>query len=133
MDWKILSRSDIVLASSATIIILIAISIAAVLEPQQKTIQIVTVGPLWDTDSWTCTSNSDFIVFGTLRGLGDSQIALSVSGKGTQSLYSLSSGQLETFSVGGQANDQIIITRTGVVTGFITLHTSSGAEATCTQ
>lgn len=135
MDWKLLTRADIVLVASSTIIILIGISVAAVLEPEsEKSLsKIITVGPVWESDSWTCISNADFMVFGTLRGLGDSQISINISGKGAQSLYSLTPGQLETFSIGGEANDQVIVTRTGTVTGFITLQTSSGAEATCTQ
>jgi len=135
MDWKLLTRADIVLVGSATIIILVGISVAAVLEPEpEKSLsKIITVGPVWDSDSWTCISNADFMVFGSLRGLGDSQISINISGKGTQSLYSLIPGHLQTFSVGGEANDQVIVTRTGTVTGFITLQTSSDAKATCTQ
>ena len=134
MDWKLLTRADIVLVAASTIIILIGISVAAVLEPvsEKSLSKIITVGPVWESDLWTCTSNESFMVFGTLRGLGDSQISINISGKGTQSLYSLAPGQLETFSIGGEANDQVIVTRTGTVTGFITLQTSSGAEATCT-
>lgn len=133
MDWKILTRADIVLVASSTIIILVAISIAATLEPQAETsgFKIITVGPVWEEDSWICTSNADFMIFGTLRGVGNSQISINISDKGTQSLYSLVPGELETFSVGGQADDQIIITRTGTVTGFITLQTSSDAKAGC--
>ena len=133
MDLKILSRADIALVASSTIIILIAISIVAALEPQAETSgsKIITVGPVWEEDSWICTSDADFMVFGTLRGLGNSQISINISDKGTQSLYSLAPGELETFSVGGQADDQIIITRTGTVTGFITLQTSSNAKAGC--
>ena len=135
MDWKLLTRADIVLVASSTIIILIGITVAGVLEPESENSlsKIITVGPVWESDSWTCISNADFMVFGTLRGLGDSQLSINISGKGTQSLYSLTSGQLETFSIGGEANDQVIVTRTGTITGFITLQTSSGAEATCTQ
>ena len=40
---------------------------------------------------------------------------------------------MESFTVGGQASQMITITRTGVVTGWLTLQTMSNANATCTQ
>ncbi len=128
-------RPEVLLAGGIVLIIVFAIAITAVLQgsPPPTFSQVITVGPVWRGDVWSCTSDADFMVFGSLRGLGDAQISINISGKGAQSLYSLSPGQLETFSIGGEANDQVIVTRTGTVTGFITLQTSSGAEATCTQ
>jgi len=128
-------RSDVLLAGSTVLIIVFALAITAVLQgsPPPTFSQIITVGPVWGSDVWACTSDADFMIFGTLRGIGDSQITINISGKGTQSLYSLTPGQIETFSIGGEANDQIIITRTGTVTGFLTLQTSSDATASCTQ
>ena len=95
--------------------------------------KMITVGPLWESDSWTCVSDSDFMVYGTLRGLENSQLEIFIENVGTQSLYSLNPGEMETFSVGGTAGNEIIITRTGAITGFITLQTSADATASCTQ
>jgi len=127
------TRADILRTVIFTAIILIAIFTVANIDDSsnQAFSKIITVGPVWNTNSWICSSNEDFMVFGTLRGLGDSQISINISGKGTQSLYSLAPGQLETFSIGGEANDQVIVTRTGTVTGFLTLQTSSDAIADC--
>ena len=75
----------------------------------------------------------DFMIYGSLRALGDgNQIAIAITGIGTQSLYELDSGQLETFSVGASADNTIVITRTGTITGFITMQTTSDASAGCT-
>jgi len=127
--------SEVLLAGGIVLIIVFAIAVTAVLQgsPPPTFSQIITVGPVWNDDVWVCTSDADFMIFGSLRGLGDSQISINISGKGTQSLYSLTPGQIETFSTGGEANDQTIITRTGTVTGFITLQTTSDAKASCTQ
>ena len=43
----------------------------------------------------------------------------------------LEAGHLESFSVGASGGQQIIITATGTISGFITLQTISGAEANC--
>jgi len=128
-------RSDVLLAGGIVLIIVFAIAITAAIQgsPPPTFSKIITVGPVWGGDVWLCTSDADFMVFGSLRGTGDSQISINVSGKGTQSLYSLASGQLETFSVGGEANDEVIVSRTGTVTGFITLQTTSSATAACAQ
>ena len=94
--------------------------------------QVITVGPVWKTTSWTCTSDKDFIVHGILRGIGSSQFSINVSEQGTQSLYTLLyDGQPESFSVGNKANQDITITRVGFVSGFLTLQTSSDAKASC--
>ena len=128
-------RLDVFLVAGATVIILFAIAISASLqgpdaEPFSK---VITVGPVWDSDSWTCVSNSDFMVHGVLRGLGNAQITISIQGVGTQSLYTFNPGEMETFSVGNTAGKNVIITRTGTVTGFITLQTAADATASCTQ
>jgi len=128
-------RLDVFLVAGATVIILFAIAISASLqgpdaEPFSK---VITVGPVWDSDSWTCVSDSDFMVHGALRGLGNAQLTISVQDTGTQSLYTVNTGEMETFSVGSVAGKNVIITRTGTVTGFITLQTASDATASCTQ
>ena len=130
-----IKRSEVFLIGSATLIILFAIAISATLqgpdaEPFSK---VITVGPVWDSDSWTCVSDSDFMVHGALRGLGNAQLTISIEGTGTQSLYTINAGEMETFSVGSTAGKMVIITRTGTVTGFITLQTAADATASCTQ
>jgi len=95
--------------------------------------QVITVGPIWESDSWICVSDSDFIVSGTLRGLENSQLEIFIENVGIQSLYSLNPSEMETFSVGSSAGNDIIITRTGTVTGFITLQTTLYASASCIQ
>lgn len=115
-------------------IILVAIGISAAIQQPPKTdpLQIISVGPLWNTNSWTCTSDSDFIVHGTLRGLAGSLIEINISNVGAQSLFALEEGRLESFTVGADGGNYITVTRTGIVTGFITMETSSDATASCT-
>ena len=132
-----IKRFDVFLVASATVIILFAIAISATLqgpdaEPFSK---VITVGPIWGDggDSWTCISDSDFMVHGALRGLGNAQLTISVQDVGTQSLYIINTGEMEAFSVGSTAGKKVIITRTGTVTGFITLQTAADATASCTQ
>jgi len=129
-----IKRPDVFLVGGATVIILFAIAISATLqgpdtEPFSK---VITVGPVWDSDSWTCVSDSDFMVHGALRGLGNAQLTISIQDTGTQSLYVINTGEMETFSVGSTAGKNVIITRTGTVTGFITLQTAADATASCT-
>ena len=124
-----------VLLTVITIIIIVsAVAIIFSMQTHEQTFsKIITVGPIWESDVWTCTSNSDFLVYGVLRGLENTQISVSIPDLGTQSLYSLDDGKMQTFTVGGQADQTVIITRTGVVSGWLTLQTMSGANATCTQ
>ncbi len=129
------SGSNAFIIIGITVIILLAILIPATFltlndEPFSK---VITVGPIWDSDSWTCISDSDFMVHGTLRGLGNVQLEIFIENVGSQSLYTINPGEMETFSVGSTAGNEIIITRTGTVTGFITLQTSADATASCTQ
>lgn len=114
-------------------IILIALGITtAMQQPKSESAQIIVVGPIWNTDSWTCTSDSDFVVHGALRGLAGSLVEINISNVGAQSLFALDEGRLESFTVGAEANNHITITRTGTLTGFITMETASGATASCT-
>jgi len=126
--------SNVFPIAAAVVIIVIAIGIASAVQgtPEKPMSQILTVGPVWNTDAWECTSDADFIVHATLRGIGDSpQIEITVQDHGSQSFYSLNVAESETFSVGNQADKTITITRTGTVTGFITLQTTSNAQASC--
>ncbi len=128
--------SNVFPIAAAVIIIVFAIGIASAIQgtPDKPMSQIITVGPVWNTDSWECTSDADFIVHGALRGIGEVPlIEINVQDHGTQSFYSLNIAETETFSVGNQADKTITITRTGTVTGFLTLQTTSDATAGCIQ
>ena len=122
--------------AAAVVIIVIAIAVSAVVQgsPANTMSQIITVGPVWSTDAWRCTSDADFVVDAMVRGIGADplpQIAVSVSSHGTQSFYSMDNSESVSFSVGNQADKTITITRTGSVTGFLTLQTTSDAQASC--
>ena len=127
--------SNILLTIAATAVIIFAIAISAVLQAQSvKTFgQIITVGPVWPSDTWLCTSNKDYIVHGALRGLQGSLLEISISGMGTQSLWELGNATMTSFSVGAPADRLMTISRGGaIVTGWLTLQTESGANASCT-
>jgi hypothetical protein len=129
------------LAISAVIVIIFTIVLTATYQtqlilsekPEKPFSKIITFGPLWENTIWSCTSDRDFIVHGALRGLQGSQITINISDLGTQSLYSLDPERMESFSVGSPAGHTMIITRTGTVSGWITLQTVSDATANCTQ
>ena len=127
--WQIRDLNKVILYSSIFYLIF-GFGITSFNESFSK---VITVGPIWESDSWTCVSDSDFMVYGTLRGLENSQLEIFIENVGTQSLYSLNPGEMETFSVGNTAGNEVIITGTGTITGFITLQTSADATASCTQ
>ena len=130
-----LKNSTVFPIVAAVIVIVFAIVIAATVQSQhtQTFSQVITVGPVWTTATWSCNSTADYVVSGMLRGLGNSSLAISISGLGSQSLYSLDPGKMQTFQVGSPADHTMSITRTGILTGWITLQTMSGAKASCTQ
>ena len=103
--------------------------------PTQKPFsQIITVGPVWgESNAWSCISDADYVVYGVLRGLEGTQVTIEISDLGSQSLYTLEAGKMQTFTIGSPAGHTMIITRTGTLTGWITLQTTSGAIASCTQ
>lgn len=130
------NRSSFLPIAGAVVVIIFAVAITAVIQgPSEKAFsQIITVGPVWQSDTWICTSDANFLVHGTLRSLQGATLSISISDLGTQSLYSLNAGQIETFSVGSTAGHTMTITGTGAtVTGWITLQTTSDATASCTQ
>jgi hypothetical protein len=120
---------------SAVAVIIFAIVIVAMVEnsaPQPTFSKILTVGPVWNNESWQCTSNSDFLVHGMLRGFEGAQFSINIPTHGTQSLYTfLNEGPPIAFTVGAESNQPITITRTGTVSGFLTLQTNTGATASC--
>ena len=126
--------SNVFPIAAAVVIIVIAIGVSSAVQgtPEKPMSQIITVGPVWSTDAWRCISDADFMIHATLRGIGNNPlIQISVQDHGTQSFYSLDIAQSETFAVGNEAGKSITITRTGTVTGFLTLQTTSGAQASC--
>ncbi|HET6458295.1 MAG TPA: hypothetical protein VFG24_05410 [Nitrosopumilaceae archaeon] len=129
-----MTSNKLLLAVGAAIITsLVIISLIQQDHTQTTFSKIITVGPVWQTNTWSCYSDQDFLVYGALRGLQGSMLSISISNLGTQSLYSFIPEQMQTFSVGATAGHVMNITRTGTVTGWITLQTMSGAKANCTQ
>ena len=133
-----LKSSPVFLTAITVIIIIFAIVITASVQSQPSKKEssfskIITVGPVWSSDTWACTSDKDFIVHGTLRGLNGSQLEISISDLGTQSLYALDTGKLEAFSIGAPGGHVMAITRSiAAITGWLTLQTESDANANCT-
>jgi len=127
------NTSNLLLVSVSTIIVIIAVVITATITTSndQAFSQIIVVGPVWSSDTWTCTSDADFLIHGSLRGLEGAMLEIEIEDVGTQSLYALNTGELESFSVESQANHTMNIT--GTVTGFLTLQTTSSAIASCIQ
>ncbi len=118
------------------VIIVIAIAISAAVQgsPDKAMSQIITVGPVWNTNAWECTSDADFVIHAAIRGIGNDPlplISVNVQDHGTQSFYSMDNSESVSFTVGNQADKTITITRTGTVTGFLTLQTTSDAQASC--
>ena len=131
----LLSRSDILLISAATIVIVFAIVITAVVQgsPEIPFSQIITAGPIWPADAWICTSTADFIIHNTLIAYGEGgTIQIFVSGLGTQPNFKFEPLVMQSFSIGGAADTSVIIKRnSGIVTGFLTMQTTSDATASC--
>ncbi len=131
------SRSDIFLIASSTIIILMAITIStSVLSQSEKSFsQVITVGPVWTTNTWLCTSTSEYIVHGVLISYGNSTSTLSIAitGIGNQPDFEFTPLKMESFSVGAPAGSNMIISSFGTITGYLTLQTMSDAEASCLQ
>ena len=130
-----LSRSDVTLVGAAVIIIIFAIVItAAIQNSNEKSFsKILTVGPVWSTDSWLCTSTEEFLVHGVLIAYTDGAgLTISISGQGTQPDFRFQQAEMKSFTVGGPADSSIRITRSiGAITGYLTLQTSSDATASC--
>lgn len=135
MTLSSINRSSIYLVAGAVIIIVFAIAISSVLQghPAKPFSQVITVGPVWPTSKWVCASDSDYLVYGAIRGIHGATYAISESNQGTQSLYVTDAGKMETFTVGSPGNQTITITASGTITGFITLQTEKDAKASCTS
>ena len=129
--------SNLFLTAAATIIIIFAIGItAAVQGPSGEPFsQVITVGPVWNTNTWLCTSDAEFMVHAILIGYADdSGLTIFQSGAGTQPDFIFTPREMQSFSLGGIADSTIRITNVGgTVSGFITLQTANGATANCEQ
>jgi len=127
------SQSQLFLTITTIVVIVFAVIITTLVQgsPEPTFSQIITVGPVWTSDAWSCTSDADFIVHGTIRSIGDAQLAIGISELGTQSLYTFVPSNLYSFTLGSPADHTMTLTRTGTVTGWITLQTVSGATASC--
>jgi hypothetical protein len=128
-----MTSNQLILAVVAAIIISVVLVSMTQNHNSNSFSKIITVGPVWTGNTWSCTSNDDFLVHGALRGLQGSTFTISISGLGTQSLYSPDEGKMQSFSIGSPGGHTMNITRTGIVTGWITLQTMSNAKANCTQ
>ncbi len=129
-----LSKPSVLFVSAATVIIIFTIVItAAVQGANEKSFsQISTVGPVWPSSAWICTSDAEFMVHGVLIAYEEpNRLSISISSRGTQPDFQLGLLELESFSVGAKSDDIITITRVGEITGYITLQTVSGATASC--
>ncbi len=79
------SRSDVTLIGAAVIIIVFAIVITAAAQggPETPFSQIITVGPVWHSGTWICTSSDEFMVHGVLIAYeASSGMEITVSGVG---------------------------------------------------
>ena len=130
------SKPSVLFVSAATIIIIFTIVITAVVQGanEKSFSHVITVGPVWTTNAWGCTSDAEFMVHATLIAYTESNsLTISVLSRGTQPDFVLTPLKMESFSVGAKSGDVITITRSGNITGYITLQTTSGATASCTS
>ena len=97
--------------------------------------QIMTVGPVWHTGTWLCTSTAEFIVHGVLIAYEEpSGLKIFISGVGSQPDFLFKQREMITFSVGGEAGASIQFEKSvGTISGFLTLQTTSDATAHCVE
>jgi len=126
------SNALLIIGVAAIILVAIIIPVSFLAPYTEPFSQVITVGPVWESNSWSCVSDYDFMVHGILRGLENAQLEIFIENVGGQSLFTLNPLEMETFSIGSTAGNEIVITRQGTVTGFITLQTSVAATASCT-
>ena len=131
------AKANIFLVSVSTAIIIFAIVIIAQVQdaPEKTFSQVITVGPVWNANSWSCTSDADYMVHGVLVSYGNttSVLQISIAGKGTQPDLRFTPFEMRSFSIGGPADSTMSIgVNRGTITGFLTLQTMSDATASCT-
>jgi len=131
-----LNRSDVTLVGAAVIIIVFAIVLTATVQGSydKSFSQIITVGPVWTSNSWICTSNENFIVHGVLISYDDpSRLIISITGVGIQPDFELFPFEMHSFSIGATADSSMTITRDGNISGLLTLQTPQSATASCIE
>ena len=136
-----MTNSNVFLVSAATIVIIFAIVITATVQnstvqgptDEKSFSQIITVGPVWATNGWICSSDADYIVNAVLVSYGNttSYLEIQISGQGGQPDLEFTPFKMETFSVGAPANSFMSIISIGEISGYITLQTLSNANASC--
>ncbi len=136
-----MTNSNVFLVSAATIVIIFAIVITATVQNStvaspitvQPFSQIITVGPVWPTGLWICTSDADYIVHAVLVSYGDtpSYLEITISELGGQPDLEFIPSKMETFSVGGPAGSTMTLSSIGEISGYITLQTLSNTIASC--
>jgi len=121
--------------AAAVVIIVFAIAITAAVQDTtgKEFSQVITVGPVWPTSEWICTSDADYVAHAVLISYGNttSYLEISISGIGSQPDIEFTPLQMQSFSIGGPADSIMTISSRGVITGYITLQTLSDATATC--
>ncbi len=132
-----ISKPSVLFVSAATVIIIFTIVITASIQSStmETFSQVITAGPVWTTDSWICTSDAEFLVHAVLIAYDEgNELTIHVSAQGTQPDFELTPLKMQSFTVGGPAGSSVTISRsgTGVISGFITLQTTSDARAGCT-
>ena len=128
------SKPSVLFVSAATVIIVFTIVITAVVQSENETSfsQISTVGPVWPSSAWICTSDAEFMVHAALIAYDEPNgLTISIQSRGSQPDFELFPLELVSFSVGAKGDDVITITRSGSISGYITLQTVSGATASC--
>jgi len=85
-------------------------------------ILVKAVAPVTSPAVVRCTSNADFLVYGATNGAGDCVIEIKSTGASVDTRSPI-------FTVGGLANDLVIILVTPGTKGFLSLQTADGATA----
>ena len=133
---SLLNKPSFLFVSAATVIIIFTIVITASIHSStmETFSQVKTFGPVWNSDSWVCTSDAEYIVHATLITYQeDNMLTIKLNTRGTQPDFRLTPLEIQSFTVGGPADSFITITKSGNISGYITLQTTSGATASCTQ
>ncbi len=131
-----ISKPSVLFVSAATVIIIFTIVITASIQSStmETFSQVITFGPVWNGDSWSCTSDAEYIVHATLIAYDENNVlTIFLNTQGTQPDFRLTPLEIQSFTVGGPADSIITITRSGNISGYITLQTTSGATASCTE
>ena len=130
------SKPSVLFVSAATVIIIFTIVITASVHSSTISTfsQVITVGPVWNSDSWKCTSDAEYLVHATLITYQeDNMLTRSLNTRGKQPDFRLTPLEMQSFTVGGPADSTITIARSGIITGYITLQTTPSATASCTE